>query len=74
MPESCEMCGCPARADLLDVNGIAQGLGVPVSTVRRWCRTGWLRATRHGRKWIVRHEDLDAWLLRDEGGVPDGTP
>jgi len=46
----------------LDVREIAAELRVSVQTVNRWCRLRKLRARRAGRKWLVRPEDLEAFL------------
>jgi len=45
-----------------DVREIAAELRVSVQTVNRWCRLRKLRARRAGRKWLIRREDLDAFL------------
>jgi len=50
----------------LDVREIAAELRVSVQTVNRWCRLRKLRARRAGRKWLVRQEDLEAFLQKDD--------
>jgi excisionase family DNA binding protein len=37
-------------------------LGVSEETVRRWCEQGRLPATKHGRRWSVRLEDLNEFI------------
>lgn len=55
----------------LKVQEIAQELRVSVQTVNRWCRTRQLAARRAGRKWLVRREDLDAFLRAEAHATPE---
>jgi excisionase family DNA binding protein len=49
------------RADVLTVDEVAQYLRVHGETVRRWCRSGELKAAKVGRTYRIRAADLDAW-------------
>jgi excisionase family DNA binding protein len=40
-----------------------QGMVTPY-TVTRWCRSGKLKATRAGRKWLIRKADFDEFLKK----------
>lgn len=55
----------------LDVREIAAELRVSVQTVNRWCRTNQLAARRAGRKWIVRRDDLEAFLRANSVESPE---
>ncbi|HHS96944.1 MAG TPA: helix-turn-helix domain-containing protein [Chloroflexi bacterium] len=46
----------------LTVGEAAQVLGVRPAVVRRWCRTGRLKAERVHWRWIIRREDLEKFL------------
>jgi excisionase family DNA binding protein len=48
-----------------------QGMVTP-HTVTSWCRSGKLKATRAGRKWIIRRADFVAFLRTNEGGGERG--
>lgn len=37
-------------------------------TVTTWCKTGKLRASRAGRKWLIKRADFEAFLRSHEGG------
>lgn len=49
---------------------IAYRLNVSEETVRRWIRTGMLRADDHSGKYLVKEEDLQSFLQRR--GTPAG--
>lgn len=38
----------------------AEKLGISVSTIQRWCRTGRIQATKNGRAWIIDPTSLPA--------------
>lgn len=61
----------PSVSPYLDVREIATELRVSVQTVNRWCRTRRLAARRAGRKWLVRREDLDAFLRANSAEAPE---
>ena len=44
-----------------------QGMVTP-RTVTTWCKLGKLRATRAGRKWLIRRADFDTFLRSHEEG------
>jgi excisionase family DNA binding protein len=50
--------------DLLTPQQVSDGLQgiVTPHTVTAWCRSGKLKATRAGRKWVIRRVDLEAFL------------
>lgn len=54
---------------LARVTELLHQAGRPVTeqTVRRWCRSGELPATRIGHAWIVRRSDLEEFLKGGEG-------
>lgn len=45
---------------------VAEKLGVTVGTVRRWLRTGELKATKVGRKWFVAKPELERIIQGDK--------
>lgn len=47
------------------VEGIAVGLAVSTETVRRWIRTGSLKAVRAGRQYRIAPNDLTEFLERN---------
>jgi excisionase family DNA binding protein len=48
--------------ELLTPNEIAKELRVTGETVRAWCRSGRLEATRAGWSYRIKRSDLDAFL------------
>lgn len=55
-------------AGVLTVEEVAQRAGnVTPETVRRWIDSKQLRARRAGHRWVVRPEDLEAYLSRSGG-------
>lgn len=55
-----------AEQDVLDVEAVAQYLGVAPVSVYRWCREGRLPCVKLGRVWRVRRAALDDFLRREE--------
>ncbi len=55
---------------LITVKEAAKLWGVDPSTVREWARTEQIKATKHGRSWIVRQK---APPLEYELGKPRGA-
>lgn len=51
----------------LTVEEVAAKFGVTDQSVRNWITSGRLRATRHGRVWRVRREDLDKMTAQEHG-------
>lgn len=47
--------------DVLTVDEVAEYLRVHGETVRRWCRSGELKAAKVGRTYRIRAADLDTW-------------
>jgi excisionase family DNA binding protein len=61
--------------ELLTLAEIAQQLGMNPSSVRLWVYQEWLPATKMGRSWVVRREDLEQLLTeRPDLGHPDRDP
>lgn len=52
---------------LLTITQAANQRGVNVSTVRRWCLTGELKATKFGKSWVIAQEDLDRFTPARRG-------
>ena len=48
----------PILPEILGVATVMSLLGKPRSTVLNWCRSGKLPATKKGRDWQIRKEDL----------------
>src|SRR5918992_5218324 len=51
---------------LLDVDDVAEYLGVEQTTVQRWCREGSMPAMKIGKEWRIRRDALDLYLRRSE--------
>mgnify|MGYP001583974783 CR=1 FL=1 len=51
-------------AQSLDLEEVAEHLGVSYQTIFRRVQDGSIKAWRMGRKWMVRPEDLRAYLAR----------
>jgi excisionase family DNA binding protein len=51
---------------LLDVDDVAEYLGVEQSTVQRWCREGSIPAMKIGKEWRIRRDALALFLRRSE--------
>ncbi len=49
-------------SELLTLAEIAELLGMNPSSVRLWVHQGWLPATKMGRSWVARREDLEQLL------------
>ncbi len=41
-------------------------IGLPVSTIRYWCKQGKLPAHKAGKTWLIRVDDLDKLTRPDE--------
>jgi excisionase family DNA binding protein len=50
------------RDDLLDVEEVAEYLGVGQVTIYRWCREGRLSCLKLGKSWRIRRDALDGFL------------
>ena len=48
--------------EYLTADEAAQRLRVHGDTIRDWCRTGQLRATKVGKQWRIRPTDLDSFM------------
>ena len=55
--------------NLLDVEDVAEFLGVQQTTVQRWCREGSLPCMKIGKSWRIRREALDQFLKESERPV-----
>jgi excisionase family DNA binding protein len=51
---------------LLDVDDVAEYLGVEQTTVQRWCREGSMPAMKIGKEWRIRRDALGQFLRRSE--------
>ena len=51
---------------MLDVDDVAEYLGVEQTTVQRWCREGSMPAMKIGKSWRIRRDALDLFLRRSE--------
>ncbi len=62
--------GQVAQADdsMLSSVDVAEYLGVTEATASRWCETGRIPATKIGRQWWVRPEDLRRFAMDYSGG------
>ncbi len=58
------------QKEWLTAEDISEMLGVPVDSVRQWIRDRRLKATRPGRQWLVKREDLEQFL-RDNSNIAD---
>lgn len=45
---------------------LARKAGTSDVTIRRLCKSGKIKATKHGRAWLIKREDGDAWLKTKE--------
>jgi excisionase family DNA binding protein len=48
--------------EYLTVDEVAARLRVAPKTVRRWCASGQLKASRAGRPWRIKPADLEAFM------------
>jgi excisionase family DNA binding protein len=55
-----------ADSEILNVGRAAEALAVSTQTIRNWIDAGVLPATKIGRNWRIRREDIDALLARAE--------
>jgi excisionase family DNA binding protein len=55
------------ESELLTVQQAAAALGVSRRRVSAMCKSGLLRATKHGPAWLIRREDLEAVPRRKAG-------
>jgi excisionase family DNA binding protein len=61
--------------ELLTLGEISELLGMNPSSVRLWVHQGLLPATKVGRSWVVRRDDLEKLLsARPDLGHPDRNP
>jgi excisionase family DNA binding protein len=56
-----------SEIEILNVGRAAEALTVSTQTVRNWIDSGLLPATKIGRNWRIRRDDIDALLARTEG-------
>ena len=54
--------GAPLRAPLLSTAAVAKWFGVSARTICFWAECGEIPATKVGRQWRFREEDLKQWL------------
>jgi excisionase family DNA binding protein len=57
-----------AESEIMNVGRAAEALAVSAQTIRNWIDAGVLPATKIGRNWRIRREDIDALLARAEAG------
>ena len=58
----------------LTTEAAAAAAGVTVRRVRVLCERGTIRATKHGRDWMVDGASLHAWMSGRRNGRPPGKP
>jgi excisionase family DNA binding protein len=46
---------------MLTTKQVAAVLGIAARTVKDYCRTGRLKATKYGRDWLINERDLDEY-------------
>lgn len=51
-----------SKKKIYTVMEFAEELGVPQSSVRRWLKTGDLRGTKMGKKWLIPASEIDRIL------------
>lgn len=60
-----------ALGDVISVTQFVSALDddavVHYQTAVRWCRDGWLPASRLGREWMIRPAGLHGWRLPKQG-------
>jgi excisionase family DNA binding protein len=47
---------------LLTTQEVAKKLHQSIETVRKWCRLGILPATKIGRKYLVKDQEMEEWI------------
>ncbi|MFH2218392.1 MAG: helix-turn-helix domain-containing protein [Pseudomonadota bacterium] len=52
----------PKPKKIYTVTEFSEELGVPQSSVRRWLKTGELRGTKMGKKWLIPVSELNRIL------------
>jgi excisionase family DNA binding protein len=55
----------PARI-AVSVTTASAIIGLPVSTIRFWCKNGKLPAHKAGKTWLIRVDELDKLTRADE--------
>ena len=55
--------GTMVQSEILKVKEVAAALRVHNKTIRRWIRAGSLPASRVGKSYYIRSEDLQAFLV-----------
>lgn len=60
--------------EFVTVEEVAKQLRVHEDTIRDWCRTGQLRATKVGKQWRIKPQDIAAFMKpnQEEPKKPDG--
>jgi capsular exopolysaccharide synthesis family protein len=61
-----------AEAETLSIAEVADQLGISQEMARRWCEDGRIPASRNGRQWIVRLEDLNDFISVYQQGSDRG--
>ena len=61
------------QKEYLTVEDISEMLGVAPDSVRQWIRDKRLKATRPGRQWLVKREDLEKFL-KERTNIQDEEP
>lgn len=51
----------------MKVEEVAEFFEVTPATIREWCRSGRLRASRPGRDWKIRREDVETLAQAEYG-------
>jgi excisionase family DNA binding protein len=59
------------RPKLYRTDEIGEHLGLEPATIRAWIREGKLRARKYGREYLVRADELEAFLSLQETSDPE---
>lgn len=56
------------REDVMTAEDVADLLHVKPRTVYRWAATGAIPSVKAGRRVLLLHSDVDAWIMRNRRG------
>ena len=61
-----------AESEIITIAEVADQLGISQEMAQRWCEDGRIPASRSGRQWLVRLEDLNNFISVYQQGSDDG--
>jgi polysaccharide biosynthesis transport protein len=61
-----------AESEIITIAEVADQLGISQEMAHRWCEDGRIPATRSGRQWVVRLEDLNDFISVYQQGSDNG--